>query len=191
MADIKVKPATKRVSSIKKTVKVKKVKLSDKPSAAVEDFMDEDDDINADEDECLLRSALNITKTCYSQEDDEEDQEHNENTEFFQPVDRLMSSAIYNKISDYKKFTRTVEDDNQDYVVVGCHFPNGVVISLGKNKILLRGINDMSDHEKEGHHDNVGFTKIIRSAWKNFLNTHQNWPPILNGSIFVVKNNDK
>lgn len=187
MADIKVK-TTKKTSSVRKPIKVQKVKASDKPSAAVDDFMDEEDEVNSGEAECLLRSALNITKACYVQEDDEGDQEHDENTEGFQPVDRLMSSNIDNKISYYEKSMRVVEEDTQDYVVVGCRFPNGVVISLGKSKVLLRGINDMPDHEKEIHHGNVGFTKIIRPAWKVFLKTHRNWSPLLNGSIFVVSN---
>lgn len=190
MADIKVK-ATKRASSVRKPIKVKKIKASDKHSVALEDFIDEEDEVNSGETECLLRSALNIKKACYVQEDDEEDQEHNENTENFQPVDQLMSSEIHNRIYDCKKLTNNPDDDNQDYVVVGCRFPNGVVISLGKNKKLLRGINDMPDQEKEIHHGNVGFTKIIRPAWKTFLKTHQNWPPILNGFIFVVNNKDQ
>lgn len=189
MADIKVKPATKRSSSVKKTVKVTKIKSSEKTSAAADDFIDEEDEINPNEAECLLRSALNIKKSCYVQEDEE--QENNDNTEKFQAVDQLMMHNLHSKIKNYEKISKNTEEDAQNYVVIGCRFPNGVVISLGKNKILLRGINDMPDHEKEINHKDVGFTKIIRSVWKNFLKTHQNWPPILNGSVFVVKSNDK
>lgn len=187
MADIKVKPVRKRATSTKKTVKVKKLQASDKLSAAEVDLIDEED-VDQQETECLLRSALNMKNSCNEQE---EDQECNKGTDNVQPIDKLISSEIHNKISDYEKSTSIIEDESLDYVMIGCRFPNGVVICLGNNKTLLRGLNDMPDQERAPQYKNIGFTKITRSLWKAFLMTHQNWPPLANGSVFELNNNKK
>lgn len=185
MADIKVKPTRKKTSAVKRNVRVKKLQASDKISIAETEFADGEDEIDQQETECLLRSALNMKNACYEQEND---QENNIETDKFYPVDRLMSNDMHNKNSYYEKNSSIVDEDNKDYVVVGCLFPNGVVISLGNHKILLRGINDMPSSEIIYDYKNVGFTKVTRPIWRAFLKTHQNWPPLLNGSIFITDN---
>ncbi|CAI3952643.1 unnamed protein product [Commensalibacter communis] len=187
MADIKVKTTKNKSAPSKKTVKIQKLKASDKVSAAAEEIMDDEDDAQFDEGQCLLRSVLNITKNCHVQED--EDQENTKDNDSFEPVDRVISSEIHHRIFDNENSGQTIEEDQRNYVVVGCRFPNGVVISLGKSKVLLRGINDMSINEKEATYENVGFTRITRSLWNKFLKTHANWPPLSKGSVFVVNNN--
>ncbi|EUK19259.1 hypothetical protein [Commensalibacter papalotli (ex Servin-Garciduenas et al. 2014)] len=184
MTDIKVKPTRKKAASVKKTVKVKKLKASDKTSAAVDgDLIDEEDDTDQLETECLLRTSLSLKNACFEQE---ETSENNVDIDNFQPIDKLMTSEVHNKISDIHKTVSIIEEDNQDYIVIGCRFPNGVVVNIGNNKILLRGINDMSDQDKAKQDKNVGFTKIARPVWNSFLKTHKNWPPLLNGSVFVM-----
>lgn len=184
MTDIKVKPTKKQAASVKKTVKVKKLKAADKTSAAVEDdFMDAEDETDQRETECLLRLALNMKNSYYEQEDASENNIDKDN---FQPIDQLITSEVHNRITDYDKTISIIEEDNQDYVVIGCRFPNGIVMNIGNNKTLLRGINDMPDQDIAKQDKNVGFTKITRSLWNIFLRTHKNWPPLLNGSIFVL-----
>ncbi|MDI2112099.1 hypothetical protein [Commensalibacter nepenthis] len=186
MADIKVKTTKNKSASEKKTVKVQKLKASDKVSAAVEDTID--DDIQSDETECLLRSALNITKNCHVQED--EDQEITGNSDSFEPVDRVITTELHNRIFDNDNSGQIIEEDHQNYVVIGCRFPNGVVISLGKHKVLLRGINDMPIKEKETTCGDVGFTRITRSLWNKFLKTHESWPPLSKGLVFIMNGKD-
>lgn len=74
---------------------------------------------------------------------------------------------------------------NADYIIIGCCIPNGLVIKVDGQTLLLRGICDMPGWNGLRSYDGIGFTKILRSIWNEFIKTHPNWPPLLNGSIFV------
>ncbi|CAI3941818.1 unnamed protein product [Commensalibacter communis] len=80
--------------------------------------------------------------------------------------------------------------DKDILLTIGCKFPNGVVICVNNQSILLKGIQDMPNRSALRNYGHVGYTQIKQSLWREFLQSRQKWAPLENGSIFVVGENN-
>ncbi len=79
---------------------------------------------------------------------------------------------------------------NLDYIIIGCRIPNGLVIKVDGQNILLRGIRDMPGKDSRRFFGNIGFTRLPRDLWNEFLKCHSKWSPLVNGSVFIASCQD-
>lgn len=94
------------------------------------------------------------------------------------------------EIRGTSEITTDADDDGSEYIVIGCRAPNGLVIRAKGQTVLLRGIADMPGHEGIRSYGGVGFTRISKSLWDEFMKKHPQWLPVMNGTVFVSNNQD-
>lgn len=79
----------------------------------------------------------------------------------------------------------TVKDPaRDDWVVVGCKIPMGVILDLSRGKLELQGVNAMPADALRSY-GGIGFTRIKRSDWELILTEYRDWPPLVNGAVFL------
>ena len=104
-------------------------------------------------------------------------------------MDKFLDDAIDINAQSIFAYDNTKEH-NLDYIIIGCRIPNGLVIKVDGQNILLRGIRDMPGKDSRRFFGNIGFTRLPRDLWNEFLKCHSKWSPLVNGSVFIASCQD-
>ncbi len=126
----------------------------------------------------------------------EEDDDYEKNVETIIFKDDLYyvnenSTEINNNSSFFMKNNNIYNDNfDSDYIIIGCRIPNGLVIEINDQMTLLRGVRDMPGKDGLRSYGGIGYTKLLKSSWIEFIKGHSNWLPLLNGSIFISNNKE-
>ncbi|MBI0083671.1 hypothetical protein H3T52_07220 [Commensalibacter sp. M0402] len=104
-------------------------------------------------------------------------------------MDKFLDDAIDINAQSIFVYDNTKEH-NLDYIIIGCRIPNGLVIKVDGQNILLRGIRDMPGKDSRRFFGNIGFTRLPRDLWNEFLKCHSKWSPLVNGSVFIASYQD-
>lgn len=99
-----------------------------------------------------------------------------------------MTDVFVNKGDEFTESLPINDEKDADYLVIGCRLPNGLVIRIRDQTILLRGIKDMPGRDGVRSYGGIGFTRVLKSLWNEFLKNHSEWLPLQNGSVFVSGN---
>ncbi|MDI2091678.1 hypothetical protein [Commensalibacter oyaizuii] len=189
MVNVKAKKRTHKTELANSKILKSKTGKSKIKQLAIDIDDGNEEDFSAENAIDILHNTLDIKALHYGSEEDEEGKDM---ADEFQPVDRLIGNESYRKSeTQYEQpVTEEENDEEQDCVVIGCRMPNGVVIHAGHSTTLLRGINDMPGKGSFRDYGGIGFTKVTKTLWSNFVKTHKNWPPLQNGSVFISKNKE-
>lgn len=101
----------------------------------------------------------------------------------------VMVEALNQDIDEVSDPVVEYSEEIPEYIVIGCYAPNGLVIRVKGQTILLRGIEDMPGRGVRSY-GGVGFTRVSKVLWDYFLQNHPHWIPLQNGTVFVSNNQD-
>lgn len=84
------------------------------------------------------------------------------------------------KTPDNKPDKSDLPNDDNDFVVIGCRFPNGLIIEVGRETVTLKGSHDRNVP--------IGFTKVRRSFWEAWEKINKTSELLTSISVFKSQN---
>lgn len=104
------------------------------------------------------------------------------------PVDNTSKKTPDNKPVDNTGKTEpnnkpdksALPNDDNDFVVIGCRFPNGLIIEVDHETVILKGSHDRKVP--------IGFTKVRRPFWEAWEKINKTSELLTSGSVFKSQN---
>lgn len=104
---------------------------------------------------------------------------NNDNTNKTDPKSKPVDDAG-KKTPDNKPDESALPNDDNDFVVIGCRFPNGLIIEVDHETVTLKGSHDRNVP--------IGFTKVRRSFWEAWEKINRTSELLTSGSVFKSQN---